>query len=636
MGGKPASKAPRPKKLRRALARANPLTRQQSAASNASSSAASTASAMPHAPPPPARVERSAPPPRGGMLFDLPSDRALAERQRASIRFIAARLGGQLLSGSISLRSTAMPVHLNEPRSFLQRLTDDLPYATLLLGQAAGALASPAGTGPGDHPPVDQESAASPHFSRLSAITTAPIPSPVFPISPTPPPAGPPTAATAGVAGAAHRLGLVAAFLVSGIHNSATLAKAFNPHIGETYSATFGPPDAPVRVYLEQTRHHPPVSHFVASTTGAGPTAPSAAWSLSGYTSFDSNFRIQESALFTRRTGIVAVDFGGDQHDRIVYSLPVMAMRGVLGGERRVDVQGPCSLYYQRYGLVIDLLFDPMHASSGGGGGGPGAVVSAAASLIPTFGFFGAADQPSKSASEVEADTRDSIADAVRGVLYQVEPDSETAFTSAYSAGDGSSSSTFFGNPDLVAEALAASSTNGSAERLSSTTEPCAPSDAIELRSDKDVSESVTLAWAAGLDEEDVEPSHGDEASPAKLSRRILALASGSWLSHFDIAGERLWDISLPRHDPVPVPLDQSLPSDSRFRTDIAALEEALSLEQAEVGGDMRERESRLDAAQHRKEELEDEMRGENRLRPVKESVTDSFFPKVHLGVNPK
>lgn len=156
----------------------------------------------------PRRLSTAATPPRGGLVFDDPDDRALAERQRDSIRFIASRFGSQLLSRSptpISLRSTIMPVHLNEPRSFLQRLTDDFVYADYFLTAAAAAVNNPV-----------------------------------------------------------RRLSFVAAFLVSALHCSANMAKSFNPHIGETFQATYGSDDKLSHIFLEQTRHHPPVSHFVA------------------------------------------------------------------------------------------------------------------------------------------------------------------------------------------------------------------------------------------------------------------------------------------------------------------------------------------------------------------------------------
>jgi hypothetical protein len=267
----------------------------------------------------------------------------------------------------------------------------------------------------------------------------------------------------------------------------------YNPQIGETYAADFGPTDDRARVYLEQSRHHPPVSHFTASPS-------SGAYRLSGYTSFDSQFRVAESALYTRRTGMSAVDFGGDPSDRIVFMYPTVVVRGVLAGERRVDVVGPCSLYYEQYNLVMDLVFDPMSITTGH------SPVSAVASLIPSFNFF-STSSAERSQSAVATDARDSCGDAVRGVLYQVLPESRTRFSGAFAACCDGPTPTYFGRPEA-----AASSGNDSrdGERRP-----------IELRSDKDTTVSVSAAWAAEVEDDCVTPAHGEGASPEGMSRRM-------------------------------------------------------------------------------------------------------------------
>lgn len=551
-------------RLRGALAAARgllPLPRSSS--SNSAASGASAARAMSDASgEPPARAAEAADPPRGGLLFESAADRALADRQKTALRFVVARLGGQLLSGNISLKSHAMPVHLNEPRSFLQRLTDELVFAHALIDQAAGCV------GAGE-------------VCGLGALGATSEP--------------------------ARRLALVAAYLVAGLQPSASMAKAYNPQIGETFAADFGPASSTTRIYLEQTRHHPPVSHFTA-------TPSSGAYRLSGYTSFDSQFRMAESAVYTRRTGVTVIDFGGDPEDRIAFVYPTVVVRGIIAGERRVDVIGPCSLYYKKYNLAMDLLFDPLGVA-GQAGQSP---VAAVAAMIPSFGFFSGTSVV-RSPSGIAADARDSVGDAVRGVIYEVLPDSETRFSDAYDAAsaDGEEKSAFFGCPEEVAELHKSIGKNSKSDYKS-----------LELRSDKDTAESVLKAWAGDVDEDCVAPEHGPEASPDAISRRILALATGSWLSHFDVAGTRVWDQSTQRHTVRPVPLDESLPSDSRRREDIIALERALSKDQAN--------DKAIDAAQEIKEKLENVMRAESKVRPVPELVSDPFFPNVHLGVVPK
>jgi hypothetical protein len=162
-------------------------------------------------PAPPERVPHAAVPPKGGVVFDADHDRKLAERQRASIRFVFQRLSRDLLAGAPNIRTTSMPVHLNEPRSFLQRITDEFTYADYFLPAAVSATNNPV-----------------------------------------------------------LRLALIAGLLVSGLHRSATVAKVFNPHIGETYQAAFGPHGDPTLFSVEQSRHHPPVTHFVSCPSDAG------------------------------------------------------------------------------------------------------------------------------------------------------------------------------------------------------------------------------------------------------------------------------------------------------------------------------------------------------------------------------
>lgn len=53
----------------------------------------------------------------------------------------------------------------------------------------------------------------------------------------------------------------IKAFVVAGLHRAATLAKPFNPLLGETYQAQW---QDGTRIFLEQSSHHPPVSHWIA------------------------------------------------------------------------------------------------------------------------------------------------------------------------------------------------------------------------------------------------------------------------------------------------------------------------------------------------------------------------------------
>jgi Oxysterol-binding protein len=498
-------------------------------------------------------ADASAPAPRrlpgaraaGGMAYDSPEDRALAERQRGSVKYIVSRISSQVLSGSVSVKTVTMPAALNDSTTYLQRLTKDYAYADHLLRAAAA-------------PGVNPE----------------------------------------------KRIGLVAAFLVSSMSEGASMAKCFNAHIGETYSAEYGPPDSPTRIDLEQTRHHPPVSHYTA-------TSPDGLYSLSGYVTVDSAVRFSDQSLVTRRIGLTVLDFlAAPRPARLVISHPPFAVRGLLANnDRRVEVTGPCSVFDEANRLVCDLVIDPPQPF--------------------VFSLF----QPPKK-----------LSDRIMGIVYRLSRDSPVNFTGAFAA-DGDA---FYGDPDAAVK-RAADSDDGTRS--------------VEIRTDGDVVMSVMKAWDAanlsaaeapgssvssasvaadeeigGKDQtggseaegEDVDDDEGEAEDscncPDGMRRTVLSLVTGSWVSHLDVGGERMWDADSPRFEARGVPVEKCLPSDSRHRLDTVAMARA-----ERAGRDDMDR--LLEEAQAAKERLEIDMRAEAKVRPVKEIASDSYFPSAFIGV---
>lgn len=228
------------------------------------------------------RLEQASP--TGGLLFTDPKE---GEMLRRSLQYVIQRVSSRVLSGNVNFTGMSMPVHLNEPRSLLERLTDDWVYA--------------------------------PHFLPAAAKTTDPI----------------------------RRIKLIAAFVISGLHCMDTLGKPFNPILGSTYHATL--PDG-VECHLEQTSHHPPVTHYTIRPDSGD-------YLLAGFSGISGNIEWGlDTGLSSRRVGVNIVQFADGT--RIAYTLPRMLMRG-LAAERKCEYLGPFSVFYEEYSLVFDFVLDP-------------------------------------------------------------------------------------------------------------------------------------------------------------------------------------------------------------------------------------------------------------------------------------
>ncbi|CDF32104.1 unnamed protein product [Chondrus crispus] len=311
------------------------------------------------------RIEEASP--TGGKVFNDPKE---GEMLRRSLQYLAQRVGGAVLSGNVNFTRMSMPVHLNEPRSLLERITDDWAYA--------------------------------PHFLMAAARSKDPV----------------------------ERLKLVAAFVVSGLHCMKTLGKPFNPILGSTYQTTL---DDGTPCYVEQTSHHPPVTHYYIKPE-------SGEYLLAGFSGIDGRVAWGlDTGLSTRRIGINVVQFADGT--RIVYNLPRMLVRG-LGAERKAEFLGPFNVLYEAHNLVFDFLLDPPQPFC--------------------WSPFGATT-PS---------------DYMDGVLYRLSqnasPENDSiVFTGAFQDRKGA----FFGNPDEARKI--ANEENYTA---------------VELRTDEQVSLSVTSA----------------------------------------------------------------------------------------------------------------------------------------------
>lgn len=206
--------------------------------------------------------------------------------QRAVVWEFIQTTGWNFLSGkATNLVSVSLPVKIFEPRSFLQRLVDGWWHAPDLLTKAALS----------DDP-----------LFRLQCIT---------------------------------------AFAISGFKHTVKQWKPFNPILGETFQAEF---DDGTQIYVEQTSHHPPVSHWqVFGKDGL--------YKYYGYARWDASFRGNALKGMTHGPNIVEFADG----TKISFQLPFLWLKGILWGDRVAEYLGEFKVRYRKHGLEASLNFNP-------------------------------------------------------------------------------------------------------------------------------------------------------------------------------------------------------------------------------------------------------------------------------------
>eukprot|EP00743_Colponemidia_sp_Colp-15_P005241 GILK01005639.1.p1 GENE.GILK01005639.1~~GILK01005639.1.p1 ORF type:complete len:969 (+),score=214.37 GILK01005639.1:81-2987(+) len=120
------------------------------------------------------------------------------KKQKGVVMHLIKSMGANIAEGK-SVLNVSLPVHIFEPRSWLQRMSDNWLFA--------------------------------PQYLTRAAEETDPL----------------------------ERFKYVITFAVAGLHRSTAMKKPFNPILGETYEGVL--PDN-TQIFCEQTSHHPPISHF--------------------------------------------------------------------------------------------------------------------------------------------------------------------------------------------------------------------------------------------------------------------------------------------------------------------------------------------------------------------------------------
>jgi hypothetical protein len=143
------------------------------------------------------------------------------------------------------------------------------------------------------------------------------------------------------------RLELVLAFIVGGLHITPMLCKnkaPLNPILGETFTATMADGSF---IYLEQTSHHPPITHWeLVSNAGQ--------FTLSGYGQISAGLSGPNTLYATKKGRCMIKFFDGTV---IEYDLPSLQISGLVMGERIMNFVGKFSLRDLTHQLVCECEF---------------------------------------------------------------------------------------------------------------------------------------------------------------------------------------------------------------------------------------------------------------------------------------
>jgi len=142
-----------------------------------------------------------------------------------------------------------------------------------------------------------------------------------------------------------ERLKHVIAFATSGLHLLTTARKPFNPLLGETYQAHFS---NGTEIFCEQTTHHPPSSNWeVIPSDNSYKFWGNCTWSASS----------RANTIKGSQRGPCHIDFADGS--RVTYSLPDIAIKGVMWGDRVTELVGSMIFTDQKNGIEAEVFFNP-------------------------------------------------------------------------------------------------------------------------------------------------------------------------------------------------------------------------------------------------------------------------------------
>lgn len=349
-----------------------------------------------------------------------------------------------------------------------------------------------------------------------------------------------------------ERMKFVITWFIAGLHHGfERWKKPFNPILGETWQATLS--DG-TQMFMEQISHHPPVSAFDM-------VGPGGAYKFVGLSQPHVSVLLKVYGFKTVAKGYRYVEFadGG----RIDIHYPYYVIKGVVySGCPRAETDGVARLVDMKNGLEAVIKFGSIKGSKSALLKRTDAVSgevfytqtpTARASQPGPPNKYTPADNDSDSDSDVFYDCESEADDAdfdLASVEQQMEAAAVTITGKPRDAGGAGENFYNAGPSDQATNASRVASTSGTS---------------------------------------------GDGNGNGLIAARL----EGSWLAYLDINGKRYWTLKSAKPDqwqPAPDPL----PSDSRFRQDLACV----------ARGDLK-------AAQEWKERLEHRQRADKKLRNI-------------------
>ncbi|KAN0014925.1 hypothetical protein ACTFIU_001245 [Dictyostelium citrinum] len=219
--------------------------------------------------------------PNGGWKF---VDDVELKKQRGVCWSLVKSVGNSIIEGK-ELTSTCLPIELFEARSFLEKVTDTMAFGPLYL--------------------------------KAAAETNDPI----------------------------ERMKMVASFVVSGLHLTTTIAKPFNPLLGETFECDLADGSS---AFCEQISHHPPISSWKLLEKDGK-------YKYTGHFIWSAGCRgnVVKGCL----KGPHNIEFADGTN--ISFTYPDVLIKGIFWGDRVTEFCGKMLFTDEKNDLACELIFNP-------------------------------------------------------------------------------------------------------------------------------------------------------------------------------------------------------------------------------------------------------------------------------------